>query len=66
MRLPPELLRILGIHHELELELECPEDRAKRERFEQQQERHLHALAHVERVIADVRRAERLIEEHRW
>lgn len=63
MRLPPELRRILGIR--VEPADERPEDRARRERFEQQQERHLHALAHVERVIAGVRRAERLVEEHR-
>lgn len=65
MRLPPELRRILGIHDD-GLDEECPKDRVKRERLETQERRDSEALAHAERVIADVRRAVRLIEEHRW
>lgn len=64
MRLPPELRRLLGLPGELEGER--PEDRARCERLEQQEERHRYTLAHAEQVIADVHRAERLVEEHRW
>ncbi|MDE3095611.1 MAG: hypothetical protein KGK07_06380 [Chloroflexota bacterium] len=63
MRLIDELRRLLGPH---ELEAERPEELAKRERFERQEERHRQALAHANQVIADVRRAERLAQEHRW
>ena len=63
MRLIDDLLRLLGSH---ELEAERPDDRERRERFERQEERHRQALAHADQVIADVRRAERLIQEHRW
>lgn len=63
MHLLHELRRLLGPH---ELAAERPDDRERRERFERQEERHRLALAHAEQVIADVRRAERLIQEHRW
>lgn len=63
MRLPPELRRLLGLH---QLEDERPEDRARRERLEAAEAHHREALAHAERVLAEVRRAERLIQEHRW
>lgn len=63
MHLLDDLLRFLGPH---ELADERPDDRERRERFERQEERHRQALAHAEQVIADVRRAERLIQEHRW
>ncbi len=62
MRLPPELRRLL---HLSAPERERPEDRARRERLDQLEERHRHALEHAEQVIAEVRRAQRLIEGHR-
>lgn len=63
MRLIDELQRLLGLHA---LDAERPDDRERLERFERQEERHRQALAHAEQVIADVRRAERLIQGHRW
>lgn len=62
MRLLHELWYLLGAH---ELEAERPDDRDRRERFERQEERHRQALAHAEQVVAEVRRAQRLIEGHR-
>ena len=62
MRLPHELRRLLHLEP---LEAERPEDRVRRERLERQEVRHRRALEHAEQVIAEVRRAQRLIEGHR-
>lgn len=62
MRLLSELRRLLHLDR---LEGESPEDRARRERLERQEVRDRRALEHAEQVIAEVRRAQRLIEGHR-
>jgi hypothetical protein len=62
VRIPHELRRLLHLEP---LEGERPEDRARRERLERQEVRHRRALEHAEQVIAEVRRAQRLIEGHR-
>ncbi|HZP97234.1 MAG TPA: hypothetical protein VFC31_13020 [Candidatus Limnocylindria bacterium] len=62
MRLPSELRRLLHLDR---VEGERPDDRARRERLERQEVRHRRALEHAEEVIAEVRRAQQLIEGHR-
>jgi len=54
--------RLLHLDH---VDIETADDRARRERLERQEVRHRRALEHAEQVIAEVRRAQQLIEGHR-